>query len=103
MMGNFLTYIWDKFSSLFGLFGFGRDETDDGILTIVKTEGLDEVDLYHQGTRSHKREVSGQSREKILAQVPFTYFNELLHITKHCGQDRSQAQLKKLTSFQKND
>ena len=67
MMGNFLTYIWDKFSSLFSVFGFGRDETDEGVLTTINTDN--EVDLSHQGTRSRNREVRGQSHEKILSKI----------------------------------
>ena len=85
MMGNFLTYIWDKFSSLFSLFGFGRDETDEGTLTIVKTQNQDEVDFCHHDTRSRNREVLGQSHEKILSKIPrekYAYMVERLS-TRH--------------------
>ena len=66
MMGNILTYIWDKFSTLFGFFGFGSVDTDQDVLTYVKS--TDEVDIDQRRARvSHT--VSGESHEKNVSQV----------------------------------
>ncbi len=66
MMGNILTYVWDKFSSLFNLFPFGREQTDEDALTIVKAE--DKANVCEQRTTVN-REVVGQSHEKVLSKV----------------------------------
>ena len=66
MMGNILTYIWEKFSSLFNLFPFGQEQTDEDALTIVKAE--DKANVCQQRATVN-REVIGQSHEKILSKV----------------------------------
>lgn len=69
MMGNILTYIWDRFSSFFNLFTVGRDQTDEDVLSIAG----DEVGACEQRQRVN-REVMGQSHEKSLFKVTIVLY-----------------------------
>lgn len=75
MMGNVLTYIWNKFSSLFGLLTFGRGHADEDTLSVLKADN--DTSACEQRERV-TRETTAQSHEKILSKVRNLYDVSLL-------------------------
>ena len=83
MMGNILTYIWSKFSSLFSLFTFERGQADEDILNIVKPD----IEAIASEERTKvRREVAAHTHEKILSKVhnQLTIFTVLVWGMKLC-------------------
>ena len=75
MMGNVFTYIWNKFSSLFGLLSLGRGHADEDTLSVLKADG--DTRACEQRERV-TRETTAQSHEKILSEVRNLYDVPLL-------------------------